>query len=179
MAEDVVAVCVLGSRTTVVPNQAGALINRRLGVKIVVDWRDVAGLGDIDAPQVADLGTVIIRLLPHAHVNLIVMHHGGSQKERLRPLATGLVRGRRLGVAIELPNKLPGFGVQTPQPAVSSRKDYLRLAVDLGIRGVRPLTVDDVASLRIILPKNLASLLVNCDEAGCLRGRDFSILVSA
>src|SRR5262249_23228520 len=76
---------------------------------------------------------------------------------------------RRLGVAVELPKWLAGLRLEAVQPAVAAGEDHLALAVDLGVRRVRPLSFQDLVPRRSVLPDHLATVLVNGEEARRLR----------
>src|SRR4051812_2347160 len=62
-AEDILAFAALGRRAAVVPDEAGIFVDGRLRVEVVADGREVLvrvlrRFGEVDAPQMADAGTI-------------------------------------------------------------------------------------------------------------------------
>ena len=70
-----------------------------------------------------------------------------------------------VGIAVELPDQLAGRRLEAVEPAVAAGEDDLRLAVDLGVGRVGPLAFDDLVAGQVVLPGELAGLLVDGDEA--------------
>src|SRR5262249_38310411 len=105
-AEQVVAWVIFRRLAAVVPDQTGILVDRRLGVEVVLDRREIlilvfGLLGDVDAPQVAD-ALFVFGVLADADVQLVLPHYRRRDKIAARGRWPQDVLGA-LGVAVEFP----------------------------------------------------------------------------
>jgi len=116
------------------PDKTGLLIHLGLRIEVVIDRRQVAGLSDIDAPEMADAGP-IVGPASDADVELIVANDGGGHGEIAIAAAAGLV-DRFLGIAVELPDEFSGLRLEGIEPPVAARKNHLRFAIHHGVGGV-------------------------------------------
>ena len=85
---------------------------------------DVAVLGGVDGPEVAD-ALAVLRVLAHADVDLVLPDHG--VRDDLvggAAAAQHVLRARRVGV--ELPEELARLGLEAVEPAVAAGEDDLR-----------------------------------------------------
>src|SRR5262245_29218373 len=108
------------------------------------------------------------RVLTHSDVDLVLINHRRGDDVVFRSAAAFLKIGG-LGIAIELPDRLARLGFEAAKPAVAASKHDLALAVDHGISRVGPLSEHDLAAGRVVLPGDLAGLLVDGDETGRVR----------
>src|SRR5437016_3933310 len=113
-----------------------------------------------------DAGTEF-RILTDSDVNFVVISHRRGDDIVFRSPAAFL-KFSGLRIAVELPDRLPGLGLEPTEPTVAASKDHVRFAIDHRVRRVGPLAEHDFVSRRVILPGNFAGLLVDGDEAGRL-----------
>src|SRR5262245_9667563 len=90
-------------------------------------------------------------------------------------LIAGLRPYRVLRVGIELPELLAGLRLVTTNPAVALSTDDLDDAADRSDRWSGPLTVEDSILDRVVLPHQLASILVEGDDCWRLRRRNVDV----
>src|SRR5690606_22376156 len=149
--------------------------DRRIGVLGVVHQlrADVAALGGVDATQVRFACTVL-GVLAHAQVHQPVVNHRGGN-DLVAGAAAAQDVFRFLGVGVELPEQLrlavlALVGAEAVQVTVATGEHHLRHATQHAIGGRRPLTVQDVGARRLVGPDQLASVLIQADEAGGIGG---------
>src|SRR5262249_39861794 len=148
----VISVASLGGGSAVMPNQSGVLVYLRLGVEVIVDGRQIAGLGDVNAPEVAH-SAAQRWFLANADIDLVVVDDRCRDDVVGRALRLAL---RSFGIAIELPDRLSRLRLECAQPAVAAAKNDLWLPIHDGISGVGPLAENDLVAGRIVLPDDLA-----------------------
>src|SRR5205823_738892 len=114
-----------------VPDQAGLLVDGRLRVEVVVNWGDIAGPGNVHAPQVANARSdLAVRGHTRADVYLVVGDHWRRHDVVTEDLAVALLL-HLFWIAIELPDLLAVLGLEAVKPGVAAGKDHLPLAVHL------------------------------------------------
>ena len=133
---------------------------------------DVPALRGVNNPQVADPFTVL-GVLPDGDEHLVVVDHRGG--DDIVAVAATLFPLGILGVAVELPNQLPRFGLERIEPPVPSGKDDLRLAADYAIGGGSPLPVKDAVARRSVFPDELARVAVDRQKTGRPRRGDVDV----
>src|SRR5262249_7657726 len=94
-AEQVVAWVIFRRLAAVVPDQAGILVDRRLGVEVILYRREVLVLvlrllGDVDAPQVSD-AFFMFGVLADADVQLVLPDHRRRNEVTARGTGAQLV----------------------------------------------------------------------------------------
>src|SRR5262249_17478838 len=102
--------------------------------------RNVAALGHVDAPEMADT-ELVLGVLAGADVDAVLVDDRRGDEVAARAFAQQLVLGV-LGIAVELPQELAG-GIEGVDPAIAAGKNDLGLAIDDGIGRVGPLAVLD------------------------------------
>ena len=133
---------------------------------------DVAAARGIDGVHVPD-AVGMVGILPDAHEHAAAAEHGRGHAVVPRLGPHGVLR-----VQVESPELLAGAGVEGVEPAVAARE-----RTPAGRRRPRPsagggpLAVQDALARRVVLPHDLAGVLVHGQEARCLRGDD--LLVAA
>src|SRR5947209_2128437 len=73
-AENYVAVPSVIDSAAIMPHEAGALVDGRVRIKVVIARRDVTGARCINAPQMADTGS-LRWFLPNPDVNALIGNH--------------------------------------------------------------------------------------------------------
>ena len=90
--------------------------------------RHISGHGGVDDPEVAG-GFTVFRILADTDIDLVVVDHRSGNDVVLGTCPSQLPLGP-LGVAVELPDQLPGFRNEGIDPAIAPGEDDLGLAVD-------------------------------------------------
>src|SRR5712692_2134207 len=116
----------------------------------------------------------MLRVLADANIELIFPDSGGGQEVAARAGAAELI-DRLARIAKELPNNFARLRLQTVQVTVAAGKDHLRLAGGVRVHGVRPLAVHDLLAGIILLPSQLARLLVERDKTWGIRRRNVDV----
>ena len=108
-----------------------------------------------------------VGILPHTHENFAPAEHGRGNAVIARFGPHGV-----LGIHIEFPDFFSGAGVEAVKPAVASGEKHLLHPIHQAESGGGPLAVQDIVIRRIVLPHDLAGILVDGDKAGRFRCRD-------
>src|SRR6266545_3337760 len=160
----------------VMPHEGGVLVRRRFRIVVVLCRRDIAFLGDIDAPEVPDaLAVAGLRRRPDADVHPVAV----DDRSRYEIIALLLVLSLGDRAAQELPDHVARLRLQAIEIAIAAGEDHLSLAIDLSPRGIAPLPVDDILAGQVVLPLEFAVLLVQGDDARRLPDGHVPIVVHA
>src|SRR6266516_4540367 len=144
---------------------------------------DVAGLGCVDAGQVAD-AFAVFGVLADGNVNTVLVKNG-CRIDLARAFQGGVLVFFALGrIAVVFPGNLEiggitflyWFGVERVTPAVATTEEHEFLSVHLTHRWRAPLAVEDVrADVRVVFSDEFAGLFVQRDETGRVRRRDVHV----
>src|SRR5438105_2952029 len=99
-----------------------------------------------------------------ADVKFVIGDHGSADGIGLS--GSRIVSLFLTGMAAELPDQLAGLRFEAVYNGVAARENDLRLALHDGQRGIGPLAFYDIFAGKIVLPGELAIVLVQGDEAG-------------
>ena len=128
---------------------------------------DITAFGRVDAGEPA--GPFALFHIPTGgQIHAILVDDRIPQQRVANP--TG-IRGvkRLLGVDVEFPELLTGHGIERAHPAVALRNDYLHLTANLRHSRAGELCHEDVGAGGVVLPIDLARLLVEAHEVRSLR----------